>query len=425
MRVELAYGRQGIAIDVPDEADVVLPKQVAGVANEGMAVERALDGPIDCEALQTAVRPGDRVAIVFSDITRPMPNDRVLPALLKKLAHVPREQIVLINALGTHRANTDAELREMLGDEIVEGYRIEQHDAWDADRLVDLGETKYGHRAWVNKTFLEATFRILTGFVEPHFFAGFSGGPKAVLPGVAGIESIMDNHSYEMLNKPEATWGATDGNPIWEEMREVAGLTRPDFLLNVTLNRKREITGVFAGELFKAHAQAVAFARGHAMVALERPYDIVVTTNSGYPLDQNLYQAVKGMSCAAQIVRQGGSIIIASECSEGVPEYGEYRSLVHKAGSVEGIMRMLRQPGFRHRDQWEAQLQARIQLKARVYVYSDGLSEAETKGMLLEPCADIQATVERLLSESGPDARICVIPDGPQTIPYIRYPREG
>jgi nickel-dependent lactate racemase len=368
------------------------------------------------------VRVGDRVVVVFSDITRPMPNARVLPVLLGELGHIPRDDITLLNALGTHRPNTPQELQAMLGADIVRQYAIQQHDAWDGDALVELGRTSFGHRAQVNRTYCEAGFRILTGFIEPHLFAGFSGGPKAVLPGVAGFESIMGNHGFDMLNHPLATWGCTLGNPVWEEAREVAGLTHPEFLLNVTLNQRREITGVFAGSIWEAHGRGVEFVRQAAMAAVDEPFDIVVTSNSGYPLDINLYQAVKGMSCAAQIVRPGGSIIIAAECRDGVPNYGEYRKLVHEAGSVQGILSLISQPGYHRHDQWEAQIQARVQQKAKVYLYSACLSDDETRGMLLHPCRDIGRTLAELSAQYGPQARICVLPEGPQVIPYLASP---
>ncbi len=421
MQIRLAYGREGLSVDVPDDADVLLPRDLPGLANEPAALTDALRHPESSAPLAERLRPDDRVVVVFSDITRPMPNARVLPTLLKEVERiVPREQITLLNALGTHRSNTPAELETMLGAEIVQRYIVRQHDAFDQSGLVDLGMTHYGHRAWVNRTYMEASFKILTGFIEPHLFAGFSGGPKAVLPGVAGLESIMDNHSYNMLNHSQATWGCTEGNPVWEEIREFALLTRPDFLLNVTLNRHHQITQVFAGDLLAAHGQGVRFARETAMAAVDAPYDIVLTTNSGYPLDINLYQAVKGMSCAAQIAKPGGSIVIAAECRDGVPEYGEYRSLVHEGGSVDGIMKLIGQPGFRRHDQWEAQLQAQIQRVADVYVYSDYLPDSEIEGMLMHPCRSIEATLAMLSRKYGPNARLCVLPEGPQTIPYLK-----
>ena len=419
MRVRLAYGSDGLIVEVPDHAAIVRPREIPGLPGEGAAIREALRQPIGCPSLRSMVRSDDRVVIVFSDITRPMPNRRVLPVLLSELRHVPRRNILLLNALGTHRPNTLEELTAMLGAEIVRNHAVCQHDAWDQSGLIDLGSTLFGHRAVVSRRYYEASFKILTGFVEPHFFAGFSGGPKAVLPGIAGFESIMDNHGYEMLNHPLATWGCTEGNPVWEEIREVAAMTRPSFLVNVTLNRQRQITGVFAGQPWEAHDRAVEFARQAAMVAVDRRYDIVLTTNGGYPLDINLYQAVKGMSCAAQVVKPGGSIIIAAECRDGIPDYGEYRNLVHEAGSIQGMLDIIGQLGFRCRDQWEAQIQARVQQLADVYVYSSYLSDEQVRRMLLHPCHDVEKTLSRLAGQYGPESRVCVLPDGPQTIPYL------
>ncbi len=419
MHVELKYGRHGLVVNVPDDAVILLPKSVPGLPDEAEAIRQALKHPLNTPPLVDLVSPGDRVAIVFSDITRPMPNDRVLPVLLAELERIPDTEIILINGVGTHRHNTPAELAEMLGPEIVARYQILQHDAWDDEGMVDLGTTRAGHRALVNRAFLEADVKILTGFIEPHIFAGFSGGPKAVLPAIAGINTIMDNHGFAMLNHPRATWGYTVGNPVWEEMMEVAQMAAPDLLLNVTLNRERQITGVFAGDLEAAHAQGVSFVREVAMVGVPEPFDVVLTTNSGYPLDINLYQSVKGMSAARRIVKRGGSIVIASECRNGIPDYGEYRSLIRKGGSLEGVRRLISQPGFRCHDQWEAQLQIMVQEHADVYVYADGLTDDQLREMLFEPCRDIEATIQQLLHQHGPNARLCVLPEGPQTIPYL------
>jgi len=363
--------------------------------------------------------PQDTVAIVFSDVTRPTPNDRLLPPLLAELGHVPRERIVLINALGMHRPNTDKELRRMLGDGVVDGYRVVQHDAHDENGLVSLGRTRFGREILVSRVYAESTIKILTGFIEPHLFAGFSGGPKAVLPGVAGARLVLENHSTAMLDDPGATWGVTDGNPVWEEMLETALATAPTFLLNVTLNRERAITGVYAGDLRAAHRAGTVAVRQTAMAAVDAPFDVVITTNSGYPLDMNLYQSVKGMSAAAQVVRQGGSIIVAAECCEGIPDYGEYKNILHMADSPQAMLEVLRQPDFLVMDQWEAQLQAQIQLVADVYVKSGYLSDEEIRGALLEPCHQVEETLAGLLDRYGPDARVCVLPEGPQTIPYV------
>ena len=425
MRIRLAYGRSGLWIDLPDDAPVTViePRFVPGLPDEQSAIIEALRSPNGSAPLRDVVDVEGGVAVVFSDLTRPMPNDRVLPLLLKELtlAGVPDEHILLINALGTHRAQTEVELRQMLGDGIVGQFRILQHDAWDEEGLVEVARNHAGNPVHVNRAYMEASVRILTGFIEPHFFAGFSGGPKAVFPGITDVESILDNHGPAMIADPKATWTMTEGNPLWEEMLAVALSTEPSFLLNVSLNQERQITGVFAGDLVQAHRAGAAFVRETAMQPVAAPFDIVITSNSGYPLDLNLYQSVKGMSAAAQIVRPGGDIIVAAECWDGVPSHGEYKRLLWEAGSVEELLERMMAPGFRCHDQWEAQAQAQIQLKAPVHVYADGLSDEELRRALVIPCRSIETTVAEIRREK-PEATIAVLPDGPQTVPYVTRP---
>lgn len=304
----------------------------------------------------------------------------------------------------------------MLGDAIVEQYRCTQHDAWDDANLVSFGVTSRGNPVRINRTYAEAEVRILTGFIEPHFFAGFSGGPKGVLPSIAGFESVLSNHSQAMIADPHATWGVTTGNPIWEEMREMAVRTNPTFLLNVTLNDAKAVTGVFAGDLLPAHAAGCAFVAEHALIRTVAPYDIVITTNSGYPLDQNLYQAVKGMSAAARIVRPGGAIVMCAACNDGLPNHGQYAQLLRDGRSPQGVLDMLAQPGFNAHDQWQVQVQAQIQLKANVYVHSDGLSDAQIRSALLTP-ARLPRDLTDLMGRYGP--RIAALPNGPLVIPTL------
>jgi nickel-dependent lactate racemase len=426
MQIKLAYGRTGLSVNLPETTDVIDATPVPGLADEVAAILQALREPIESEPLAARVKPGDSVVIVHSDITRATPNDRILPVLLGELeaAGVKQQDITLLNALGTHRRQTETELRAMLGDRILENYRCLQHDIQDEANLVSLGQTVLGHPVRVNRTYLEADVRILTGFIEPHFFAGFSGGPKAILPALAGAESVLTNHGREMIAHPRATWGITTGNPIWEEMLEVALMTRPTFLLNVTLNARQEITAVFGGEMAAAHAAGCRFVREKAMAPVEAPYDIVVTSNSGYPLDQNLYQTVKGISAANQIVREGGAIIAAAACEDGLPDHGRYAALLAEAGSPQGVLEMLARPGFSAQDQWQVQIQAMIQLRAEVYVFSDGLTNDQIKRALFSPCRDIEQTVAELQARYGPKARLCVIPEGPQIIPYLQVGTE-
>ncbi len=366
------------------------------------------------------VSASDTVAIIFSDITRPTPNHLILPVILAELGHVPIQNIILCNALGTHRPNTPDELRQMLGSSIVDTYRIEQNNSADPTTQVLLGKSSFGHDIWVNQAYMEADIKILTGFIEPHFFAGFSGGGKAVMPGMAGQRTVFGNHDAGMIGSPNATWGVTHGNPIWEEAREAALMSGPSLLVNVTLNRDKQITGVFAGELTAAHDAGIAFVRESSMVPVPEPCDIVITTNSGYPLDMNLYQAVKGMSAAEQIVRPGGSIIVAAECSDGIPDHGLYGQLLRDADSPVSLFETIMLSKETRQDQWQAQIQARIQQKADVFVYSEYLTPQQITDALLIPCTDIATTVDHLRDKYGRDARIAILPDGPQTIPYLQ-----
>ncbi|MBX3011346.1 MAG: nickel-dependent lactate racemase [Caldilineaceae bacterium] len=421
MKVELAYGRKGLTVELPPSTDVVTARFTAGAADEQAMLQHALRAPIGSPPLRELVRPGQKVVIVHTDITRATPNDRILPVILAELegAGVAREDITLLNALGTHRPQTDAELRGMLGDFVVDHYHCRQHDAFDDANLVYLGHTSNHHPVRINRQFYEADVKILTGFIEPHFFAGFSGGPKGVLPSIAGAESVFTNHGLAMIGHPKATWANTQDNPIWEEMREAARMAQPTFLLNVTLNAARQLTGVFAGEMLQAHAAGCAFVRQNAMTPVTEPYDIVVTTNSGYPLDQNLYQCVKGMSAARQITRQGGTIIMAGACQDGLPDHGKYAALLTAGGSPQGVLDLIAQPGFSEQDQWQVQIQAQLQLHADIHVYSDGLTDSQITRALFTPCRNLTETVTRLQARYGPQTRICAMPEGPQTVAYL------
>lgn len=421
MRVELAYGKTGLPLELDDELDVTVvePTFVPALADPAAAVRAALRDPIGSPPLRDLVRPGTRVGVVFSDITRPTPNTLLLPAVLEVLDSVPGVEIVLFNALGTHRPNTEAELRAMLGDAVFENRRVVQNDTFDPATQVRVGVTSKGHETWLNAELMRCDLKVLTGFIEPHLFAGFSGGGKAIMPGMAGQRTVLGNHDAGMVGHPQAIWGVTRGNPIWEEVREVASQAGRLFLLNVTLNRDKAVTGVFAGDLDAAHAAGCAFVKRSAMVPVARPFDIVVTTNSGYPLDLNLYQSVKGMRAADPIVRPGGAIVIAARCSDGLPEHGLYGRLLRESKSPEELLARICAPGFLEQDQWQAHVQALVQRKADVHVRSDGLTDDQIRAALLHPSRRVEDTIAELLAKYGRGASICVMPEGPQTIPYI------
>jgi lactate racemase len=423
MKVRLAYGERGLEVDLPDEAEVVLPTHVPGLADESSALVDALRRPTFGPPLASLVRPGQRVVVVHSDLTRPAPNDRMLPPILAEIegAGVRREDITLLNATGLHRPNTHEELVRMLGERLVREYRVVNHVASDLSRHVHLGQTAHGTEVWLDREYVEADVRILTGFVEPHFFAGFSGGAKSILPGVASELSVLRNHDAPHLGSPSATWGITYGNPVFEDGRAAARLAPPSFVVNVTLNDERRVTGVFSGELQPAHDAGCEFARKSAMRPVDRPYDVVVTTNSGYPLDLNLYQAVKGMSAGAQVVREGGAIVIAAECREGIG-HPQFQEILRMADSPRDLLDVVYRPGFLKVDQWEAQMLANVLLRAPVYVHSAGLTPEDARLAQLTPVEDVGQTVRELAARLGPGARIGVLPQGPLTIPYLAQP---
>ncbi len=418
MRTSLLYGKDDIMIDLPDQALVIEPVDLPGIPNDVQAIGKALRDPIGTPSLHTMVRADQTVAIVISDITRPTPNHILVPAIINELHHVPLENFVIINGTGTHRDQTKEEFEQMLGKWIVANIRIVNNHCHDKDTLVNVGRSEYGCDIYLNKDYVEADFRIVTGFIEPHFFAGFSGGPKGIMPGIAGIETITTFHSAKMIGDPRSTWGNMTDNPLQNMTREINQKCKPNFMLNVTLNRDKEITEIFAGELFEAHDQGCAFVKEHAMIRCDERFDVVITSNSGYPLDQNLYQAVKGMSAAEKIVKEGGTIIIASECSDGLPDYGNYSKIFELAETPEELLQLINDPNFEMFDQWQVQKQAVIQLWADVYVYSK-LTDEQVKGAMLKPTKDINETVEELKKMYGEAMSIAVLPLGPLSIPYV------
>ena len=276
MRITLAYGRSGLEVEFPeDRTTVIEPTYVEGLPDQAGAVREAITHPTGTAALHELVTPDQTVAISICDVTRPMPSATVVPVVLEALSHVPTEQISIMIASGTHRATTRDELVEMLGERIVDENRIVIHDAFDQTQLVSLGEVDGWIPVWLNRTFMEADVRITTGFVEPHFFAGFRGGPKMVAPGLAGFDTIMRLHDAEMIRHQDARWGIIEGNPIHDGIRRIAVKVGVDFSVDVAINRERQITYVAAGELFEVHRNVRDVVRRTAMQACAEPFDVV------------------------------------------------------------------------------------------------------------------------------------------------------
>lgn len=420
VKVRLAYGTTGLDIDVDPAATVVEPVQHSAARDPRGALRDALRRPVAGPPLRERVKRGQSVAISACDGTRPQPRHLMIPAILEELDGITRlDDIVILVATGTHRGNDSAELRHMFGDAVAGSVRIVNHDARADDALAFVGSHGNDVPVWLNRTWLDADIRITTGFVEPHFFAGFSGGPKLVAPGLAGLETVLVLHDSSRIGDPRATWGMIQGNPVHDDVRAIAEATGVTFGLDVLLNRDKEIVAAFGGDLLPMHAAACVAAKQAAMRPVPAPFDVVVTTNSGFPLDQNLYQSIKGMSAASQITRPGGTIVCAAECRDGFPEHGSYRQVLASAPSPRALLDSIRSRPRTMPDQWQVQIQAQIQVAHRVVMHTSYLSESDLAAGHLEHTSDISATVGGALAAAGPGARLCVLPEGPQTIPYV------
>jgi nickel-dependent lactate racemase len=341
----------------------------------------------------------------------------MLGAIAQMLDGIIRpEDVVVLIATGTHVTSSDAQRREMLGDEILSQWRVVDHDARDNSSLRSVGVID-GVPVALNREWLDADVRITTGFVEPHFFAGFSGGPKMVAPGLAALETVLELHSPTRIADARATFGVIEGNPVHDPVRAIAAATGVTFAVDVLIDGEHRITHAFGGPVLEMHAVACGMARNVAMRPVPGPFDVVITTNSGYPLDRNVYQAVKGIAAAATVIADGGTIILAAECRDGLPDDGNYARLLRSESTIGAVADQILGAGRTIPDGWQVQVQARAQARARILLRSS-LSDADARSAHLEPIGDVGAALDALLAER-PDASVCVLPEGPQTIPYL------
>lgn len=413
MRVDLPYGRGILPVEVPDDAVVVAPADPPGLPDQQAAVVEALAAPWEGPPLADLVGPRDRVAVVFPDITRPMPNRTVLPPVLEQLAQAGAgpDRVDLLCATGTHRPATPAELAELVGEDLVARYRIHQHRA-DHGRHATVGRVD-GVPVRLDARYVAADVRLCTGFVEPHFFAGFSGGPKGVCPGLAHVSTILEAHSPARIAHPGATWLRLDGNPVHDFVREAVACCPPTLSLDVALNARRQLTAAFAGPLHGAHRAACARVEETAVARVGGRFDVVVATNAGHPLDRDLYQAVKGMAAAERVVADGGTVVMAAACGDGLPSGGSFARLLAAAAGPEELAAA---GGAGERDRWQAQVLGRVLRRAEVWLRTDGLSDDEVRGAHLRPVGDVTAAVAEALDAAGPGARCCVLPQGPLAV---------
>lgn len=418
-RVELLYGDGVLPVDLPtDQVRLITPPAARPLPDEAAACREAFARPLGTRPLREVLRGARRAAVVIPDGTRPLPFERMLTWLFEE-TDVPGCDVTVVVGTGSHRANTPEELARMLGPRILHERRLVNHSAFDRDTLALAGVGYDGHEVWMNRAVVEADVRIALGFIEPHFVAGFSGGYKAVMPGVADIATILHYHRAQVIGDPRSIWGVLEGNPTQEIIRRYGALCPIDFLVNITMTPRKEITGFFCGDPIAAHEAGCRHIKEEAMVGVDREFPIVITCNNGFPLDQSLYQAVKGLSAASMIVRHGGLILQASECRDGFPDHGNFRRLLFDHPDAESLLATINAPGFALFDQWEAQLLGLVRRRARIGLFST-LPPDDVRRAYLEPIASIAAAVNEELDRIGRDAPIAVLPSGFASVPYVR-----
>lgn len=418
--IHIAYGKGTIPLRIDSACarwHIVEPGHVPALQNAREFFEAQCRKPIASSPLSEIIAPNDRVVITTSDGTRPVPNRLLIPWLLDLLP-VPPEQITLLIGTGSHRPNTPQELEAMLGSEVIDRVRAVNHDAYNEVGNIRVGETLSGHSVALNRLYVEADKRIAVGFIEPHFFAGFSGGPKAVAPGLASIDTILGLHRYDLVAHPRGTWGILEDNPLHKAIREAVACCPPDFLVNVTLNTDKAITGIFCGDYLEAHRMGCERAAAEAMAPVPARCPVVVTSNSGFPLDQNLYQTVKGISAAARICADGGHIIVASECADGIPNHGNFAKIMAETSTPQALLEWIEDRSACILDQWQAQILAEVLKRCRVSIYS-ALPTPEIERCMMTPVTDPQAAVDRAIAAHGDAIDIAVLPYGPITIPLL------
>jgi len=423
MKVTLDYGRSGLDVKIPDEnllAVLEINDQPA-LENPEESILDALERPIGAHPLSEIARGKGTCVIVVSDITRPVPNRIILPPIFRLLdaCGIMKENIAILVGTGLHRPNEGEELKELLGDDIACNFKIVNHAARNDDEQECLGETSDGIPIYADRTYLSADLKIVTGLIEPHLMAGFSGGAKGLCPGVAGEKTIRAFHATKMMEHPLSHEGIIEGNIVHRNAIEFARKGGIDFLINVTLNSRREITGVFAGDFVKAHYAGIELARKQAAAYMPEQADIVLTSSAGYPLDRTFYQTIKGITAPVPIIKKGGTIIIASGCEEGVGG-PEYEKLVRSFKTLDEFMDAILNRGFSSIDQWQLEQLAYAGRKAEVFLYSGGLDRELQKELFVEPVDSVEEGIEKALARHGGDAKIAVIPKGPYVLPAVR-----
>jgi len=442
MHIDLAYGRSGTTVDVPEAnvAAVVQPHWPTALPRPQEAVAEALTAPVDgpplaataTEAVARRGHAGDgaseqghpsgcRAVILASDTTRPCPNREVLRPILAALRHsgVAARDVTILIATGLHEPVPLEALGGLLGEEVARTCRVESHCARRPETLAHLGETGAGTPVDLAAAWVEADLRIATGVVEPHLSAGFSGGRKAVCPGVAGTETVLAFHGPRLIEHPRTRPGVLDGNPTHAEALAVAHFAPPHLAVNVTVDRAKRLTGVFAGTMEGAHAAAVAHLVKHVSRPVPEPADVLVTTSGGRPLDATFYGAEKGLLPGMAVLRKGGTFVWAAALEDGVGSE-PFTDLVDRFDSIDAFLEAILAPGAPVvRDQWALHNFSKAARHGRVMLWSDRMDRRRQADLFVEPVASLEAGLARALEQHGRDARVVVLPHGPYVLPYV------
>lgn len=419
MRIDLAFGKTGITAELPEgfRYRVLEARSAAPLADPDAAIVRALREPIGAPPLAELARGKKSAAISVCDITRPAPNRRTLPPVLATLeaAGIARENITILIATGLHRPASEAEIREICGEEIASRYRVVNHRARELGEHRALGSTAAGTPVWVDARFLDADLHLTLGFIEPHLMLGFSGGRKLVVPGLAGEPTIKALHSPRWMRDTRSVEGFIGGNPLHREFLEIARMARHDFILDAVLARDRSIAGVFAGHSEIAHRAGYEFVAKVMLETLDEPVDAVVTTAAGYPLDLTYYQSIKGITAAAHIVKPGGPIVLAAACSEGAGAAEFSRMLLDGLSESEFLQQIAGRPEVVV-DQWQIEKLALVSARNPVFWYVPGLPAEYHAKLWGRACASLQEALRAATAELRPGATIAVIPEGPYVL---------
>jgi nickel-dependent lactate racemase len=420
--VQFAFGKSGINASLPDGFAYMMVENRSAqpLSDVQAALNQALDYPVAGPSLRQLATGKKTAAISLCDITRPVPNSITLSPLLKRLHEVgiPIEGVSILIATGLHRAATDAEIRVIVGADIASRYRVLNHDATQIIEHRWLGSTANGTPVYVDERFMQADLHITLGFIEQHLMLGFSGGRKLIAPGVAGQETIKVIHSPRFMREPNATEGHTTDNPLHAELLEIARMARHDFMLDVTLNRERKISGVFAGEPVTAHAAGVQFLKDTSIEVVPFAADLVITSAAGYPLDLTFYQTIKGITAAQHIAKPGGRILVIGECSEGIGS-PEFARKLHAYTGHHDYLNEIRDSKV-ETDQWQLEKLALVGLKHELFFYTPGVSKPQV-GILGEHLySNLIAAIDAATTGLPAEARIAVIPEGPYVYARVK-----